>query len=199
MELNRKWPGLVFVPKWNLDLRRLKGKSGRRNWFLIRNLRHWSKAAHGWKWILHEGNCHRATVQLQWCKRHNRLAGGGKLLVNKGRCWTKQQRHPRGRPLKALAEPVAHNFNTFRQCRPLRKWPPLIWLWGTLDEGNNEVSYMRLNWRGTASEKFNWRPVAPTWFKGISSKIGLIPFFLRAICSFWRQSYAPCVPFSPLS
>jgi hypothetical protein len=34
-------------------------------------------------------------------------------LVNKTQCWTSQQWHKRVRPPKALAEPVAHNFNTF--------------------------------------------------------------------------------------
>ena len=37
----------------------------------------------------------------------------------------------------------------------------LILRWGALDEGNDEASDMGFDGRGTASEKFYWRPVAP--------------------------------------
>ncbi len=40
--------------------------------------------------------------------------------------------------------------------------PALILGWGALDEGKNEASDGRRDGRGTASEKFYWRPFAPT-------------------------------------
>ena len=40
--------------------------------------------------------------------------------------------------------------------------PALILRWGALDEGKNQASDMGFDGRGTASEKFYWRPVAPT-------------------------------------
>ena len=41
----------------------------------------------------------------------------------------------------------------------------LILGWGALDEGKNQVSDGRREGRGTASEKFYWRPVAPTFLR----------------------------------
>lgn len=38
----------------------------------------------------------------------------------------------------------------------------LILGWGALDEGENQASDGRREGRRTASEKFYWRPVAPT-------------------------------------
>ena len=38
----------------------------------------------------------------------------------------------------------------------------LILGWGASDEGKNQVSDARREGRGTASEEFYWRPVAPT-------------------------------------
>ena len=43
-----------------------------------------------------------------------------------------------------------------------RRASALILGWGAFDEGENQALDGRREGRGTASEKFYWRPVAPT-------------------------------------
>jgi hypothetical protein len=47
-----------------------------------------------------------------------------------------------------------------------RRASALILGWGPLDEGGNQALDGRREGRGTASEKFYWHPVAPTFLGG---------------------------------
>jgi len=51
----------------------------------------------------------------------------------------------------------------------------LILGWGALDEGENQASDGRREGCGTASEKFYWRPVAPTSYIPLGKRVASPP------------------------
>ena len=88
------------------------------------------------------------------------LAGTGAPSADKGQRIEKSIAHASGWPAFRSAPLSPFSRHPAGLTAPQRSG--LILGWGALDEGENEASNMGFDGRGTASEKFYWRPVAPS-------------------------------------